>query len=214
MRTIQTEVFKFSELSERAKETARYWFRQYSAVDGFYAEYVFEDVATIADMMGIDLRQTRKPHADGSHHYAPTIYYSGFSSQGDGACFESTYRYKRGAVTAVMAYAPLDTELHRIARELQAVQKKHFYGLRAATNKSGRYNHSGCMNVTVDYHGPNGTEYETYKGEDEVTQALRDFADWIYARLESEYEYQDSDAVIDESITANAYEFTEHGEIA
>ena len=47
--------------------------------------------------------------------------------------------------------------------------------------------------------------------EEEVTQALRLFADWIYSRLESEYDYRMSDENVDESIKCNEYEFTEDG---
>lgn len=37
---------------------------------------------------------------------------------------------------------------------------------------------------------------------------------WIYRSLEAEYEYRQSDAVVDEDIRANEYEFTEGGERA
>lgn len=34
---------------------------------------------------------------------------------------------------------------------------------------------------------------------------------WIYRALEAEYEYQDSDGQVDETIKANEYEFEEDG---
>ena len=43
---------------------------------------------------------------------------------------------------------------------------------------------------------------------------MRDFAQWIYDGLEAEYEYRQSDEVIDEAMIANEYEFTEDGELA
>jgi len=40
---------------------------------------------------------------------------------------------------------------------------------------------------------------------------LRDLARWLYRRLEQEYEYRTSDEVVDETIIANDYTFTESG---
>ena len=51
------------------------------------------------------------------------------------------------------------------------------------------------------------------EAEDEVQTLLRDFADWIYARLEEEYEYRTSDEQVEESIRANEYEFDEDGDM-
>lgn len=214
MRTIETQVFTYSELSESAKSNARDCYRNSVAGDNFFAECVYDDAADIGDIIGIDLRQTRKTKKDGSPLYTPTIFYSGFSSQGDGACFESSYRYKPGALKALRAHiggeSKGDKELLRICKGLQDIQRKYFYRLQATTKHSGHYCHSGCMRVSVDYVG-DYVDRETDKGEDEITQLLRDFADWIYVRLETEYEWENSDDNIAEIIEANGYEFTEDG---
>lgn len=141
------------------------------------------------------------------------IYYSGFSSQGDGACFTGAYSYKKGAVNAVKEYAPTDETLHDIARDLQLVQKKHFYGLSASVSHRGHYQHENCTDISVDYDAPN------YQGmsedaEDAICEALRDFMRWIYHRLETEYDWLTSDDQVKEAIAANEYEFTEEGELA
>lgn len=47
--------------------------------------------------------------------------------------------------------------------------------------------------------------------EEELTQCLRDFADWIYRKLEAEYEYRMSDENVDEAIRINEYDFDESG---
>ena len=214
MKTIETQVFTYSELSESAKSNARDWYRDISAGDNFYAESVYDDAADIGDIIGIDLRQTRKTRKDGSPLYTPTIFYSGFSSQGDGACFESTYRYKPGALKALRAHiggeSKGDKELLRICKGLQDVQRKYFYKLHASTKHSGHYYHSGCMRVSVDYVG-DYVDRETDKGEDEITQLLRDFADWIYDQLETAYDWENSDDNVAEVIEDNGYEFTEDG---
>lgn len=208
---IEKTVYTFEELSDKAKERARDWWRTSSSYDNFYAEHVFEDAATIAALMGIDLCQTRKTRQDGSHFYEPTIYYSGFSSQGDGACFECSYKYKKGAPKAVKAYAPEDKELLRIAKALQEAQRKQFYKLTASGKHRGHYYHSGCMIVDVEH------SEDRYRdigdSEDTITECLRDFADWIYKQLEKAYDWENSDENVDESIRANEYQFDEDGEI-
>lgn len=211
MRVIEKTLFQYSELSESAQEKAREWYRKSSFGYGFFAESVYDDAANMADILGIDLRQTRKTKTDGSHTYEPTIYYSGFCSQGDGACFVGKYSYKPGASAAIRKAVPTDTELHRIADALQATQKRHFYKLWANCEHSGHYYHSGCMSVSV--WDDRDECRDIGDSEDDITQCMRDFADWIYKQLESAYDWDNSDDVVSESIIANEYEFDENGNI-
>ena len=212
MRVVETNVFQYDELDDRAKERAREWYSRHVFEDSCDWEFVYEDAAEVADILGIDLRQRRVQLMGGGHRYEPSIYFSGFWSQGDGACFEGTYRYAKGATKKIREYAPQDKELHRIADELQAVQRKHFYHLIASMNHTGHYCHSGCMSVEVEH---NEDRYRDIgDAEDDIRQLMRDFADWIYDRLESEYDYQTSDEAVEEAIRANEYEFDEEGERA
>jgi hypothetical protein len=187
------EVFYFNELDDSAKEAAREWYRL-GAFDYEWWDCTYEDAKTIAALMGID---------------TDNIYFSGFWSQGDGACFTGSYAYKKGAAKAVKDYAPVDKELARIVDELQAIQKKHFYQLSATVNHSGHYYHEYCTSITV---WNDGTEADEDTA-DCVSELLRDFMRWIYRRLESEYEYLNSDETVDEMIDANQYQFTEDGSI-
>ena len=212
MRVVETNVFQYDELDDRAKERAREWYSRHVFEDSCDWEFVYEDAAEVADILGIDLRQRRVQLMGGGHRYEPSIYFSGFWSQGDGACFEGTYRYAKGATKKIREYAPQDKELHRISDELQAVQRKHFYHLIASMNHTGHYCHSGCMSVEVEH---NEDRYRDIgDAEEEITQLMRDFADWIYAALESEYDYQTSDEAVEEAIRANEYEFDENGDRA
>ena len=206
MRTIETTVYKFAELSDKAKEKARDWYRQGCCDDSSWYESVYEDAATIADIIGIDLRQRAAKLMGGGTRMEPAIYFSGFSSQGDGACFEGTYRYRKGSVKAIKAHAPQDAELHRIAEELYAMQRRARFSITAQISHRGHYNHSGCMSIDVD---------QDMSGDiptGDIEQCMRDFADWIYKQLETEYDYQNSDEQVDDAITANEYEFDEEGE--
>jgi hypothetical protein len=209
-RTIEKTVFRFDELSDRAKEKAREWWREAEAI-GYDPESIYEDAAECGAILGIDMRKRRVQLMGGGTRYAPAIYYSGFSSQGDGACYESTYSYAKGAAKKIRAHAPTDSELHRIADELQALQRRNFYQLTAETRHRGHYYHSGCMAVDVGHCDGDSVPAEA---EEELTQLLRDLADWIYKQLESEYEWRLSDENVDESIRINEYEFDEEGRLA
>lgn len=208
--TITKTLYKFDELSDDAKEKAREWYRRGCLHDEWW-EFVYEDASTIAKLLGIDLDQKPVKLMNGSTRYDPAIYFSGFCSQGDGACFECSYSYAKGSVKAVKSHAPQDKELHRIAEVLQAVQRRHFYKITATSKHRGHYNHSGCMSIEV------GCEHcdPGYAGhceeEELIVRALRDFADWIYKQLETEHDYQMSDECVDENIKANEYDFDADG---
>lgn len=196
MRTIKKTVFTYDELSEKAKKKARDWWRE-GGMDYEWWDCIYDDAKFIGSLVGIEIDD---------------IYFSGFSSQGDGASFTGTYRYVKGGSKALKAEAPTDKELHRIADQLQAVQRQNFYRLYASVSHRGRYLHSGYMSIDVK-----DTEncYRDLSGADEdITQLLRDFADWIYSQLNDEYDYLTSDEAVEESILANEYEFSEEGEIA
>ena len=212
MRTETTTrtLYRFHELSPEAQQYALEKQSRFEA-ENFDSGCVFDDAATIADLFGLDIRQTRKTRMNGEHYYAPTIYYSGFSSQGDGACFEGRYKYRRGALKDVKGHAGRDKELHRIVKALQEVQRKNFYQLTARTTHSGHYYHSGCMSVNVER--SDGKEM-TDDAEETVKECLRDFADWIYRQLENEYDYRTGEEACREAIEANECEFTEKGDMA
>jgi len=207
MRTAQVEVYTFDELSDDAKERAREWWRSNLYFQD--ADCLFSDFDKVAVILGVVFDQRQVPLMNGSVRGEPKIYYSGFWSQGDGACFEGYYTYNKGASRAVREYAPQDSVLHRIADDLQAIQRPAFYGLSASISHRGRYYHSGCMDIRVNHDERRPTDYE----EEGIDQVMRDFADWMYRQLESEYEYQMSNEVVDECIRINEYEFNDDGSI-
>lgn len=197
MRTITTQVFKFSELSDKAKEKAIQEYRGNGIDFSFHAECVIDDAKAIAALFGMDIEK---------------VYYSGFWSQGSGASFFGDYRYKAGALAAVKAYAPQDKELHAIVQRLQKMQRKRFYGISCRILQRGRYVHENTMLVDEIFINGNRVYFNPGDIENEVIDCLRDYAIWIYKRLESEYEYQNSDECISEYLNESETEFTVDGE--
>lgn len=217
----QVAIYTYEELDDRAKEKAREWYSSLVFEDSCDWEFVYDDAVRIANLLGINIDQRSTRLLGGGSGSRPIIYFSGFWSQGDGACFEGSYRYAKGAVAAIKKETGCgyvdkdgvvhegDKELIRIATELQDIQRRHFYKLQATMKHRGHYSHSGCMEVEV-FHDDDRYR-DIGDAEDEICQLMRDFADWIYDRLEAEYDYQTSDEAVEEAIVANEYEFLEDG---
>jgi len=205
--TTVRELYQFDELDEKAKDRARDWLRELKAQD-FDHEYIYEDAATICTILGITLSTHEVKLMSGQTRQKVNIWYSGFSSQGDGACFEGSYRYQAKSVRAIKAHAPTDTELHRIARELYELQRAHGYKLEASITHRGYYSHSHSTTVEVLRTDDREVHSEV---QEAIAQLLRDLMDWIYDGLRKEYDWSLSDACIDEDIRGNEYEFTQSG---
>ncbi|EKU72584.1 hypothetical protein [Sphingobium yanoikuyae] len=206
---ITTTVYRLQELSATAKDAARSWYRQDAPCDEWH-EFVFDDFARICELIGVELGSHAVRLYGGGTRQAPRIWFSGFSSQGDGACFEGRYRFARASVKAIRAHAPRDGELHRIADTLAAIQRLNFYQLEAGITHRGRYYHEYSMTIDVERSGPVESAM-TDGAEEVVVEALRDLARWLYRQLEAEYAYQTADEQVDAAIIANDYSFTDDG---
>jgi len=187
MEIIETSVVcKFEELSESNQAQV---IENYYDINTDYEwwECEFEDYKAIGEIFGINISN---------------IFFSGFSSQGDGACFDGEYSYNKQAIKKIKEYASTDTELHRIAKDLQTIQSRYFYGLTASVKQSGHYFHAYCTNIEVY-----DNIHEEYYGGDEITRLLRDFMNWIYKSLEKQYWFLVSDEAVKETIECNEYDF-------
>lgn len=208
-RVQEVTIYKFNELSDDAKEKAREWWRKLENEEGLDTEFMYDDFARVADMMGIDLRTRPVKLMGGGTRMEPCIYYSGFWSQGDGACFEGSYSYKKGSVKAIKTEYPTDKDLHKIVTGLYEAQRRHFYRLYAKVEHTSRYYHSHSVTIEVS---DNEYPYNDIGDDEEViADLLRDFMNWMYRWLEKEYEWRMADEQVDESIIANEYEFDEDG---
>ena len=194
MKTYSFTAYQFDELSETAKKRAieAMRFNEAAAGDEWW-DNVYSDATEIAKLMGINIEK---------------IYFSGFSSQGDGAQFVGSYGYEKGSVKAVKAYAPLDETLHSIAADLAEIQKKHSYGLSATVKNDGRYCHEYDTAIEVEERNGNWVEEGV---EEELKETLRSFMRWIYKQLEKEYDYLTSDEAVAEALEGSMAEFNEDG---
>lgn len=189
---------KLNELSSEVREKVIEAFRYADVeVDGWY-DGVYEDVKNIAPLLGIDLV---RPNG------RVMIFFSGFSSQGDGASFRGDYTPHATAVEDITLHAPEDTTLLEIARELTAFQvaMRMRYGTEVyalVQSTSPHYCHSGTMALAqIGFEGSFVDEDQPTADEEQTLLALmRRFADWIYKSLENEYDYLTSDEGVAESL--------------
>jgi hypothetical protein len=193
--------YSFSELNDSAKTAARNQFRDTGGIlDYEWWDHTYEDAVRMAGLLGISIGTTRRATNKGESYEVTDIYFSGFSSQGDGACFAGTYISTDADLDKLKAEAPEDTVLHSIADQLALLQVTQ----RLATGRTrmelriraeGHYSHSGTMRVEDIYDIFTDDEIDL---TDELLAVFRRFADWIYARLEEEHDYLLSDECIDQ----------------
>ena len=194
METRTYTVYKFDELPKETQEKAIEKLQDINT-DYDWWDAVYEDAEECGKQFGVSIDK---------------IYFSGFWSQGDGACFEGSYSFEKDGLEKIKSHAPKDEKLHRIAGELQKIQSANGNTVTATVKHSGHYYHSRCTDIDVF----STDEYATKEVQESVTELLRDLMNWIYSQLEKEYEYQTSDEAIKETIEANDYDFTDDGKIA
>lgn len=182
---IKTEVFQFDELSDAGKEKARQWWRDASTGDNYYSEPTIEEVkGAIGKALGFDVQE---------------VYWSGFSSQGDGACFIGTWRAADVNAKALQQYAPVDKELAQIRKAMRAFARAH------------RNNTANITQIDRHYCHPYTVAIEADQDSEQLAEIARDFMRWIYRQIEQEYEYQYYGEGVDDTIRANEYTFTAEG---
>lgn len=207
MRIKETKVYSYDELSDAAKDKARDWYRQANVGDCFFAEHITDEFHEVLKAFGFDvIRGLARNGARRSN-----VYWSGFSSQGDGASFSGSWRaadFKPDALLANrgdIGESKEATELHRIAAELRTLIA---CGLESADVGAPSRGFFMTLN-SADWGDSEEDEHDD--GEEAFITCARDLAHGFYRALEAAYDYQNSDECVAESIIANEYEFTEEG---
>ncbi|WP_421950111.1 antitoxin of toxin-antitoxin stability system [Pelagibacterium sp.] len=206
---IEITVFRLEELSEDAREEARSWYRE-RCLDYDWYDAVYDDFQRICKILGIRLKTRTVRRMGGGTRLDPRIWFRGFFSQNDGACFEAKLSYAPSMARKIRDYAPRDTALHKIADALQDVQRRNFYQLHADISHSGHCDREYGMEINVERDSP-ARQAMTGDAEEIITEVMRDLARELYRHLEREYEFLISEDIVDEGIIANDYTFLENG---
>ncbi len=185
----ETTLYKFDELSSEAKETAISSFQEDdSYLDYDCHEYTISDFKTILELIG---------------YYNIECYFSGFWSQGDGACFSAKFSRNKRCLEKVKKYCPKEEKIIDIVEKIQSEIPLHEeYEIK----HSGHYYHEYCTNVY--YLGDNNKAEQL---DERFLELSRHLMRILYKKLNDEYDYLNSSEAITEFIIANDYEFTEDG---
>ena len=157
MRVIEKTIYQFDELSDAAKEKAREWFRGGIADDNWWSESVIDHAKHVGALIGFEVDE---------------IYWRGFWSQGDGACWAGSVTYSTDCAAAVARECPQDAEIQRIAQAWRDLQRQNSCQIRGRVSANSRY-----MRTSVD--------------ADDANRIVSEFADWIYRALEKGYEFDE-----------------------
>ena len=189
---------KINELTDEAKQHAidKHRFMNVEGVDWY--DSAIDSIVDCGKLIGIDFDNSK-------------VYFSGFGSQGDGACFEGDYQYRKQSVSLTFGNTPKDEELISIAKNLQELQRKYFYQLYAKVSHSHNYYHSNS--VTIEVSGNDDFMLSVPdEAQEGIEEFLRDFMNWSYRLLEKEYEYLLTDEQVGETLEINEYEFNSDGD--
>jgi hypothetical protein len=191
MKEITIKAYEFHELSEKAQKRVLEKYSDINVNDDYWHDPYIEEFKEDLKNWGVT---------------DPEIGYSGFWSQGDGACFAG------GEID--------EAKLLQTMRECSYFDVPHSW-LNAAVEGSltirivkfnHRYEHSKTIHAKVDYIGEVLSKDEEEDMETVITGWAQDMSDQLYRSLEKGYDsLQTEDAVIEE-ITAREWVFTESGQ--
>ncbi len=203
MRTIKVSLYEFDELSEPAKDRAVQHYHNINT-DYEWWDSVYEDWKTKLTEQGFTNAK---------------IYFSGFWSQGDGACFESEIDFDRQF--ELFKASMLENGNARMQRAFRNHENWIYDYLYNETTyrivrTSSRYSHEYSVKIEPDCHRyTKGILNDIYTGFTAWLENQRlEFSRQIYRDLEAEYGYLSSDKAIIETIRINGFEFTGNGEAA
>ena len=191
MRTITEEIFNITELSEDAQEAA---YQQWAEIEHsmFDSDFMKDDIITLGNCIGINIDQ---------------VLWSGFNSQGDGACFTGDYEYNPNWKEKIESYAPTDETMIELGEELSKIYD--VYGTHSITVIHDHfYYHENS--VVID---TSSDDVDSQAALDLIDPLLREFMKYSYTLLEKQYEYYLSKEVFIESSLANEYEYYSNGKM-
>lgn len=184
-------VFELDEVKEEAIEKNRYINVDF---DDWY-DFIFHDWKEKLEKIGFCNAE---------------IYFSGFSSQGDGACFDND-----------SCYFDLDLLLKNV--DLTDEEREKIHNLKGdfdltieGSQIGGHYCHENTRYINIDcfYIENEDDKILLSKFEDLLEELRESLCIQIYEDLEKEYNYLTSDDAVYETLQANGYYFEENGEIA
>lgn len=186
-RVIHKTVYKYEELTERAKERARQWYTS-DGLDYEWWEATYEDAKRMLTLLGFVLSEI---HFDS--HYDVT--------------FTGHFYVTHAQIENLKTEAPLDKDLHAIADTIASLRNDILLAHDPNSDDEPTFP-SASIGISG---GVRQIEASTAHEEDIVLEILRRARQWVSLQLRKEEEYLTSDEVVAENICANEYEFDGQG---
>lgn len=180
-------MFTYHELTEGAQQKVLEKLYDVNVGFGDWWDFVYEEWIEKLDKMGF---------------YNVKIYFSGFSSQGDGASFEANVDIEKWlTVNKKKSQFP----------HVWKIEKEN--GIACSITKSGHYEHEYTMGIDTSdsYYMDEKTGSEMDELEKLILEDARGQARAIYKDLEQEYTWLTSKEAIVDTIEANDWIFLEDG---
>jgi len=205
-KAIKCEVYQFDSMNDIKHPVAQAAIEKYKENNSdYYYDHIYADLIVAAKCLGIETSENN-------------ICWTGFWSQGDGASFEGEWTIcnLNDPIECVKENFTKDKELLNIAKridnlicdiEVDYVSVRRMYHT--------RYCHSSTLGV-YEYEAKDSDngDYESLEQDAErILEIFQDLSDWLYSKLEEEYNYQSSDKVIMQIFIDNKYEFDKDGNI-
>lgn len=202
MRTIETKVYQYDELTDEAKQKAREWYANTVLDDPGWCEGAIEYIADVGKIVGIIVDSKR------GHGYS--LYFD--LDRENYVTFDGMYRYEKGWREAVRKEWGKDALtknaesittlrfLQEFSAQEWALQAPYFWGV-GCDCKSGNHGEQYVDTISFFDHGPGR----------ETLDLIRTFREWAWDTLSREAEWWTEDARVEEAIRENEYEFDEAG---
>lgn len=214
------DTFKFSELSDKSKEYARENMMEHQLEFNWW-EHVYEDAVQALATIGIEVGEKANRTTSGKIINDPSIWFSGFCSQGDGCSFEGILRVASMKECSAKAkeYASADEDFHALAARAEGIFEyvvvERVRQRLLSTDEYPDCHESATFLISSaprDF-GTALNDGSDIPGELEKTidSWLEDVASWIYDLLEKEHDHLTSDESLDAA--CEGYTFDEDGEI-
>ena len=185
MHTIPINLYSFEELAPAVQQQVVERERYINVDDSFWYEPIIE-------------YWTDKLHQRGFEE--AKILFSGFGSQGDGACFTATVNIDQ----FLQAH-----KLQRHFRKVFTAAKQSL--LWVSIRHSYRYCFATSTDVEIQYDGDQEIDDELERFERVIQEEREKLGNAIYRSLEEEFAYQMSDEVVEETLVATAYDYLSDG---
>lgn len=221
----KTAGFTFNQLSKEAKDAVR----NLLAPDYRWWDYIYAEMSEVGKQLGFHIGEEYRQHQSRCEY---EINFSGFYSQGDGACWKGKIvirdwleNYKpddpRGFIVVALIdngwiepYLKVGTRFSHTHEGSMYIDEGSIDSLRHYSEGEARVLDKGMFEgASVENLFDVADEQYICELEREMLESARSFARTIYERLRDEYEHMQSDEYLTELCEANEYLFDEDGKL-